>query len=99
MTNDIRQSLARLEQISSANLDAVTAELNVLLAAVQKEVQAQSSVLKEADTTHAAYSAAASDLVGLLQLSQVTIEARAELGKLTAAAKKTLQRVWKKAPK
>ena len=98
MTNDIRQSITRLEALSPADLEAAGAELTVLVAAVQKEVAAQSSVLSKADQSHAAYSTAAGDLVVLLQLSQAAIEASAELGKLNVAAKKAVAKVLKKAP-
>ena len=42
---------------------------------------------------------AASDLVGLLQLTQTAVDSRAELSKLAGAASKAVGRVLKKAPK
>ena len=99
MTDDIRQSLTRLEQTSTADLKAAEGELTTLLTALRKEVEAQTGVLNNADSTHPAYNAAASDLVGLLQLTQAAVDAKAEVGKLTTAAGKAIQRVLKKAPK
>jgi hypothetical protein len=99
MTDDIRQSLTRLEQIAAADLKATEEELTTLLVALRKEVEAQTGVLNSADSTHPAYNAAASDLVGLLQLTQAVVDAKTEVGKLTTAAGKAVQRVLKKAPK
>ena len=99
MNNDIRQSLSRLGQINPADLDTASAELTTLLAALRKEVETKTSVVNAADSTDPAYSAAASDLVGLLQLTQAAVDSRAELGKLASAASKAVGRVLKKAPK
>ena len=99
MTNDIRQSLDRLQQLAPACLHETSEELTTLIAALRADVNAQSNVLQDADTTHAAYSVAASDVVALLQLTQTAIEAKTELGKLSAAASKTMQKLWKKVPK
>ena len=90
MNNDIRESLARLEQISARRSEGGRGELTTLLTALRKEVEAQTGVLNTADSTHPAYSAAASDLVGLLQLTQAAVDAKTELGKLTAAAGKAV---------
>ena len=99
MNNDIRESLARLGQTRLADLDATDNELTVLLSALRKEVEAQTGALNSADSTDPAYSAAANDLVGLLQLSQAAVDSKTELGKLATAANKAVQRVLKKAPK
>jgi hypothetical protein len=99
MTNEIRESITRLEALSPANLEATEAELTTLVAATQKEVTAQSNVLGGTGRTHDAYSMAAGYLVALLQLSQAAIEATAELNKLNVAAKKAVAKVLKKAPK
>lgn len=99
MTNAISQSIARLEALSAANLDAAEVELTALVAAIQNGIAAQSGVLSEANQLHGIYSAAAGDLVVLLQLSQAAIEANAELSKLSAAAKKAVAKVLKKALK
>jgi hypothetical protein len=99
MTDNIRQSLTRLGQIRCADLTATDDELAVLLAALRKEVETRTSVVNAADSTDPAYSAAASDLVGLLQLTQATVDSRTELGKLASAAGKAVGRVLKKAPK
>ncbi len=99
MTNEIRNSLARLQQIKPADLNAVQAELPVLTEALRKEVEAQTGLLGGADPTHAAYTAAATDLVSLLELTNTVVAARAEFGKLAANAGKVMQRLLKKAPK
>ena len=99
MNNDIRESLARLKQIRVADLAAADSELTTLVSTLRKEVEAQTSVVNTADSADAAYSAAASDLVGLLQLTQAAVEAKTELGKVTMAAGKAVSRVLKKAPK
>jgi len=99
MTDDIRQSLSRLGQINPADLDPASAELTTLLAALRKEVETQTSVVNAADSTDPAYSTAASDLMGLLQLTQAAVDSRTELGKLAGAASKAVGRVLKKAPK
>ena len=99
MTDDIRQSLARLERVPPADLNAAGGELTILLTALRNEVEAQTGVLNGADSTHPAYSAAASDLVGLLQLTQTAVDAKTEVGKLATAAGRTVQKVLKKAPK
>ena len=99
MNNDIRESLSRLGQINSADLDSAGAEVTTLLAALRKEVETETGVVNTADSTDPAYSTAASDLVGLLQLTQTAVDARTELGKLASAANKAVGRLLKKAPK
>jgi len=99
MNNDIRQSLSRLGQINPADLDAAGAELTALVTALRKEGETCTGVVNTADSTDPAYSAAASDLVGLLQLTQAAVDAKTELGKLAAAASKAVGRVLKKEPK
>jgi hypothetical protein len=99
MNNDIRQSLSRLGQINPADLDAASAELTSLVTALRKEVETRTGVVNTADLTDPAYSAAASDLVGLLQLTQAAVDSRAELSKLAGVASKAVGRVLKKAPK
>jgi hypothetical protein len=99
MTNDIRESLARLKQLRITDLGATDDELTILVTALRKEVETQTGVVNTADSINPAYTAAASDLVGLLQLSQAAVDAKAELGKLAGAAGKAIGRVLKKAPK
>jgi hypothetical protein len=99
MTNDIRESLARLKQLRAADLGTTDDELTIVVTALRKEVETQTGVVNTADSTNPAYTAAAGDLVGLLQLSQAAVDAKAELGKLAGAAGKAIGRVLKKAPK
>jgi len=99
MNNDIRESLSRLERLNAADLDTASAELTTLLGALRKEVETQTSVVNAADSTDPAYSTAASNLVGLLQLTQAAVDSRTELGKLANAASKAVGRVFKKTPK
>jgi hypothetical protein len=99
MNSDIRESLGRLKQLRIADLAATDNELAVLVTALRKEVETQTGVVNSADPTDPAYSTAASDLVGLLQLTQAAVDAKTELGKLTAAASKAVGRVLKKEPK
>jgi hypothetical protein len=99
MTDDIRQSLARLEQIRLADLAAADSELTVLLTTLRKEVETRTNVLNTTDSTEPAYNTASSDLVGLLQLTKAVVDTKTELGKLALAAGKALQRVFKKATK
>jgi len=99
MNSDIRESLVRLKQLRIADLAATDDELAILVTALRKEVETQTGVVNTADSTDPAYSTAASDLVGLLQLTQVAVDAKTELGKLTTAAGKIVSRVLKKAPK
>lgn len=99
MNSDIRESLGRLKQLRIADLAATDDELTVLVTALRKEVETQTGVVNTADSTAPAYSAAASDLVGLLQLTQAAVDAKTELGKAAAAAGKAVGRVLKKAPK
>jgi hypothetical protein len=99
MNSTIRESLSRLGQINPADLDAASAELTTLLAALRKEVETRTSVVNTADSTDSIYSVAASDVVGLLQLTQAVVDSRAELGKLAGVASKAIGRVLKKAPK
>ena len=99
MNSDIRESLARLKQLRIADLAATDGELTVLVTALRKEVETQTGVVNTADSTDPAYSSAATDLVGLLQLTQAAVDSRAELGKLAGAASKAVGRVLKKAPK
>ena len=99
MNNDIRESLARLKQLRIADLAGTDDELTVLLAALRKEVETQTSVLNSADSADPAYSTAANGLVDLLQLTQAAATSKTELGKLAMAAGKAVQRVLKKAPK
>ena len=99
MNNDIRDSVSRLGQINPANLDAASAELTILLASLRKEVETKTSVVNAADSADPAYNSAAGDLMGLLQLTQVAVDSKTELGKLATAAGKAVSRVLKKAPK
>ena len=99
MTDNIRESLNRLGQINPADLDAASAELTSLVTALRKEVETRTGMVNTADLTDPAYSTAASDLVGLLQLTQAAVDSRTELGKLASAASKAVGRVLKKAPK
>lgn len=99
MNNDIRESLARLEQIKPADVGGIDNELATLQTAVRKEIETQTSVVNTADLTDPAYSIAANDLVGLLQLSQAAADGRAEVTKLVYVAGKVMGRVLKKAPK
>jgi hypothetical protein len=99
MTDDIRQSLARLEQIRLADLAAADSELTVLLTTLHKEVETRTNVLNTTDSTEPAYNTASSDLVDLLQLTKAVVDTKTELGKLALAAGKALQRVFKKATK
>ena len=99
MTDDIRQSLSRLGQINPADIDTASAELTALVTALRKEVETRTSVINTADSIDPTYSSAASDLVGLLQLTQAAVDSRTELGKLAGAASKAVGRVLKKAPK
>lgn len=92
MTNDIRQSLSRLGQINPADLDAASAELTALVTALRKEVETRTGVVNTADSTDPAYSSAASDLLGLLQLTQAAVDSRTELGKLAGAGAVSLMR-------
>jgi hypothetical protein len=96
MTNAIRNSLTRLQQIPAGRLDEITAELTALAVNLRSEVEAQNAALTNA--SHADYGAVAIQQVGLLQLTQATVAAKLELERLMAAADKVLQRVWKKAP-
>lgn len=98
VNNDIRESLSRLGQINPADLGAASTELTTLLAELRKEVETQTNVVNAADSADPAYSSAASDLVGLLQLTQVAVDSKTELGKLAMAAGKAMSRVLKKAP-
>ncbi len=99
MNSDIRESLGRLKQLRIADLAATDNELTVLVTALRKEVETQTGVVNSADSTDPAYSTAASDLVGLLQLTQAAVDSKTELGKLAAAASKAVGRVLKKEPK
>mgnify|MGYP000854156955 CR=1 FL=1 len=99
MNSDIRESLGRLEQIKAADLAGIDNELTTLLTALRKEVETKTSVVNTADSTDPAYSAAASDLVVLLQLAQAANDSRKELDKLVFSAGKAISRVMKKAPK
>ena len=99
MNNEIRESLARLRQLKVPDLTGTDGELTILLTALRKEVEAQTAVVNTADPSDPAYSAAASDLVTLLQLTQTAVDAKTELGKLAIAAGKAVSRVLKKAPK
>jgi len=99
VTDNIRQSLNRLGQINPADLDTASAELTSLVTALRKEVETRTGMVNTADLTDPAYSTAASDLVGLLQLTQAAVDGRTELGKLACAASTAVGRVLKKAPK
>jgi hypothetical protein len=99
MNNDIRESLARLTQIPPTSLDAANGELTTLLGALRKEIESRSGALHGPEVTHTAFTVAADDLTVLLQLANVVIQTKTELGKLETAATKAIQRVWKKAPK
>ena len=99
MNNDIRESLTRLAQLNVPDLTGTGDELETLLAALRKEVEAKTAVVNTADASDPAYNAAASDVVILLQLTQGAVDAKAELGKLELAAGKAVSRVLKKAPK
>ena len=99
MNNDIRESLTRLGQLKVPDLTGTSDELETLLAALRKEVEAKTAVVNTADASDPAYNAAASNVVMLLQLTQTAVDAKAELGKLMLAAGKAVSRVLKKAPK
>ena len=99
MNKDIRESISHLGQLRTVDLAATDNELTVLLSALRKEVETQTSVVNTADSSDPAYIAASNDLVGLLQLSQAVVDAKAELGKLAGAVTKAVGRVLKKAPK
>ncbi len=99
MNSDIRESLDRLGQVPSTDLAGIDNELTTLLTALRKEVENQTGVVNTADSTDPAYSAAASDLVVLLQLSQAAADSKAELSRLAVSAGKAVGRVTKKAPK
>ena len=99
MNKDIRESISRLEQLRAVDLAAIDNELTVLLSALRKEVEAKTGVVNTADSSDPAYSAASGDLVGLLQLTQTVVDAKAEVGKLAVALGKAVSRVLKKAPK
>jgi len=99
MNSDIRESLGRLGQARIADLAGIDNELTTLLTALRKEVETKTSVVTTADSTDPAYSAAASDLVVLLQLTQAAADSKAELSKLAVSAGKAISRVMKKAPK
>ena len=99
MNADIRESLGRLGQVPAADLAGIDRELTTLLAALRKEVETQTSVVNTADSTDPAYSAAANDLVGVLQLTQAAADSKKELDKLVYSAGKIIGRVMKKAPK
>ena len=99
MNNDIRESINRLGQIKAADLGDIDHELATLQTVLRKEIETQTGVVNSADSTDPAYHAAASDLVGLLQLAQAATDTRKELDKLVFSAGKAVSRVLKKAPK
>jgi len=99
MNDNIRESLARLKTVASADLAAVATELTTLLTALRNEINAQNEVLSNTASTDPNYSAATGNVVGLLQLTQAVADSQPELGKLATAAEKIVQRVLKKAPK
>jgi len=99
MNKDIRESISRLEQLRTGDLAGTSDELTTLLTALRNEVEAKTGVVNTADSSDPAYTAASGDLVGLLQLTQVVVDAKTELGKLALAAGKAVSRVLKKAPK
>jgi len=99
MTNDIRESLARLQQLSPVKLDEADAELSTLLSALREDVKAHTLLVAEADPMNPAYAGDAADLAALLELTSAVVAAKTEVGKLTTAAGKAIQRVLKKAPK
>jgi len=99
MTNDIRESLARLEQIKAADLGDIDHELATLETLLRKEIETQTGVVNTAESRDPAYSAAASGLLVLLQLAQAATDTRKELDKLVLSAGKAVSRVLKKAPK
>lgn len=79
MNNDIRESINRLGQIKAADLGDIDHELAALQTVLRKEIETQTGVVNSADSTDPAYHAAASDLVGLLQLAQAATDTRKEL--------------------
>jgi hypothetical protein len=99
MTNEIRESLARLGQLLVSDLKGTGAELQTLIAAIRQETEAQSEVLRTADSGDPAYLAASTGLMELLQLNQTAVTANAEIDRLTLAAGKAVSRVLKKALK
>ena len=62
-----------------ADLTGTSDELATLQAALRKEIEAQTDVVNTADSSDPAYNAAASDLVGLLQLTQTAVDGKEEL--------------------
>ena len=80
MNNDIRESLDPPGATPLADLAATDDELTTLLTALRKEVETQTGVVNTADSTDPAYSAAASDLVGLLQLTQAAVDSQDRTG-------------------
>ena len=99
MTNDIRESLDRLQQLAPACLHETSEELTTLIAALRAGRERPEQRLAGRRHDHAAYSVAASDVVALLQLTQTAIEAKTELGKLSAAAGKAMQKLCEEGPK
>jgi hypothetical protein len=99
MNSDIRESLARLGKLRVNDLAGTGDELEVLLGALRKQVETQTGVVNTADASDPAYTAASNDLVGLLQLTQAAVNAKAEMTKLTLASGNAVSRVLKKAPK
>jgi hypothetical protein len=57
MNSDIRESLGRLGQARNADLAGIDNELTILLTALRKEVETQTSVVNTADSTDPAYTA------------------------------------------
>mgnify|MGYP000713562100 CR=1 FL=1 len=99
MTNEIRESLSRLGQVLVSDLKGTGAELQTLIAAIRKEVEARGEAMKTAGSGDPIYLSAGNDLVELLQLNQAAVAANAEIDRLVLAAGKAVSRVLKKTPK
>lgn len=99
MTNEIRESLTRLEQALVSDLKGAGTELQTLITAVRKETEAKGVVLRTADSGDPSYLAASDGLVELLQLNQAAVAASTKIERLAVAAGKAVSRVLKKAPK
>lgn len=97
--NEVRESLARINTLLISDLKGTSDELRTLIAAIRKETDAKSEVLRTADSGDQAYIAASNGLVELLQLNQAAVAANAEIDRLCLAAGKAVAKVMKKAPK
>ena len=97
--NEVRESLARINTLLISDLKGTSDELRTLIAAIRKESDAKSEVLRTADSGDPAYIAASNGLVELLQLNQAAVAANSEIDRLCLAAGKAVAKVMKKAPK